>query len=305
MSVPTTTTRRAIMRLVAVLVGGLLALPAVLAGSGTAAAQAAPAPTNPSGFVRLGHLAPEVGPVDVYLAPFGGQQQAVIEKAAYGLLTDYQTLQPGDYTVAMRSAGSPVTSDPMLSASVTIGQGSAYTVLATSDGGTVRTTVIDDDLTPPAADTASVRLVQGSTRAQNLTVTAVDGPTLARDVAYGTATGYADVPQGRWTLRVTAADGSDAMASAPVVDLAAGTVNSLLVVNSPDGGFTIMPVVDAAGINTAIAPAGGVETGAGGTATDVTGSASVPLGVGFGAALVLLTGSVAVLARRRTVRVPQ
>ena len=194
MTVSTTHRRRA--PLVAVLAAFLLAL----AGAGTASAQTAPAPTNPSGFVRLGHLAPDVGPVDVYLAPFGGQEQVVIRKAPYGTLTPYQTLAPGDYTVAMRPAGTPASTTPMLSSRVSVSQGAANTVLVTGRMGALTSAVISDDLTPPPADAARIRLVQGSPSAQNLTVAAVESPTLARDVAYGTATGYADVPQGRWTL---------------------------------------------------------------------------------------------------------
>lgn len=296
-----TTRHRSLAPLVAVLAAFLLAL----AGAGTASAQTAPAPTNPSGFVRLGHLAPDVGPVDVYLAPFDGQEQAVIHNAPYGTLTPYQTLAPGDYTVAMRPAGTPPATTPMLSSRVSVNPGAANTVLVTGRMGALSTSLIDDNLTPPPADAARVRLVQGSPAAQHLTVAAVAGPTLARDVAYGTATGYADVPQGRWTLQVTAADGSNAMASAPVVDLAAGSVNSLLVTDAPGGGFAITPVVDAAGINTAMAPAGGVQTGGGGTATHIINAPTShsPIGLGFGAAAVLIVAISGVAANRRRRRV--
>lgn len=285
----------ALRRLLVVAVGIVLAAGTALIGAGPALAQ-----ENPSGFVRLGHLAPEVGPVDVYLAPFDGAQQAVITKAPYGTLTEYQTVNPGDYTVAMRPAGAPADSAPMLSTSVTVTEGAAYTVLGTANGDTLRTQVIDDDLTPPPAGQATVRLVQGSTQAPELTVTAVGGPTLARDVAYGTATGYADVAQGRWTLRVETADSSDAMATTPV-DLAAGSVNTLLVVDAPGGGFDVVPVLDAAGIDAAAAPQGGVETGAGGTAAPES-SRGGELALGGALTLGALTLGAAVL-RRRTVRV--
>ncbi len=292
-----TTRHRSLAPLVAVLAAFLLAL----AGAGTASAQTAPAPTNPSGFVRLGHLAPDVGPVDVYLAPFGGQEQSVIHKAPYGTLTPYQTLAPGDYTVAMRPAGTPPSTPPMLATQVKVAQGAADTLLVTGTNDALRTSVVPDDLTQPSAGAARVRLVQGSPTAQHLTVAAVAGPTLARDVAYGTATGYANVSQGRWTLKVTAADGTNAMASAPVVDLAAGSVHSLLVTDAPGGGFAITAVVDAAGIDTAMAPAGGVQTGGGGTATHIINAPSSPsrTGLGFGAAAVLIVAFGGVAARRR------
>jgi len=290
------TARRGLPALVAVLAAMLL----VVGASGIAAAQAPAAPTNPSGFVRLGHLAPDVGPVDVYLVPFGGQQQSVVEKAPYGSLTKYQTLAPGDYTVAMRPAGTPAAAAPMLSTQVTVAQGKAFTVLVTGAMGALKSSVLTDDLTPPAADAARVRLIQGSAAAQKLTVTGSGGVTLARDVAYGTATGYADVRQGRWTLQVTAADGSKAMSADPVVDLRAGSVNSLLVTDAPGGGFAITPVVDAAGINASQAPVGGVETGGGGTAT-VAGDTDPRVWVGAVVLLLVAAGAAATVGHRRTV----
>lgn len=273
-----------------------------LGGTAVASAQSAPSPTNPSGFVRVGHLAADVGPVDVYLSSAADPQPAVLPKAPYGAFTAYQTLAPGEYTVSMRPAGSPAAAAPMLTTTVTVAKGAAYTVLATGPANALKTSVINDDLTPPAPNVSRVRLVQGSVAAQNLTVQAVGGPTLARNVSYGSATGYADVPQGRWTLRVTAGDGSNAMASSPTVDLRAGSVNSLIVTDAPGGGFAVTAVVDAAGINAAMAPAGGVETGGGGSAAGTSGAAwAWVLGIG-GAALAVAFGLVGVPGRTVTVR---
>ncbi len=301
------TVTTAARRLLAPAAAVLLALFLAVIGTGTASAQTVPAPTNPSGFLRVGHLAPDVGPVDVYLMAAGGGNPTVLKTAPYGAFTPYQTLSPGFYTVAMRPAGAPPSTDPMLSAPVTVDKGKAYTVLATGTSDALKTSVIDDDLTKPPTDASRVRLVQGSTAATTLSVQAVGGPTLSRDLAYGQVTGYANVPQGRWTLKVVKADGSDAMAAAPVVDLAAGSVNSLLVTNAPGGGLAIKPVVDAKGIDPAMAPAGGIETGLGGTATavvDAPGS-HIRRDLGTVAVLVLGLGVAAAATRKERVTVRQ
>ncbi len=256
-------------RLLAPLAAALFALLLAVAGATTASADTVPAPTNPSGFLRVGHLAPDVGPVDVSLTRADGGTATVLRTAPYGAFTPYQTLTPGFYTVAMRPAGAAAATEAMLSAPVTVDKGKAYTLLATGTRDALKTSLINDDLTKPPTDTSRVRLVQGSTAAPTLTVAAVGGPTLSRDLAYGQATGYANVPQGRWTLQVRTPEGSEAMTSAPVVDLAAGSVNSLLVTNAPGGGFAITPVVDATGIDPAMAPTGGIQTGLGGTATHI------------------------------------
>ena len=290
-------------RLLAPLAAALFALLLAVAGATTASADTVPAPTNPSGFLRVGHLAPDVGPVDVSLTRADGGTANVLTTAPYGAFTPYQTLTPGFYTVAMRPAGAAAATEAMLSAPVTVDKGKAYTLLATGTRDALKTSLINDDLTKPPTDTSRVRLVQGSTAAPTLTVTAVGGPTLSRDLAYGQATGYANVPQGRWTLQVLTPEGSEAMTSAPVVDLAAGSVNSLLVTNAPGGGFAITPVVDAKGIDPAMAPTGGIQTGLGGTATDVVNApgSHLPSDLGATAALALLLGVTmfGVAARRR------
>ena len=287
-------------RLLAPLAAALFALLLAVAGATAASADTVPAPTNPSGFLRVGHLAPDVGPVDVSLTRADGGTATVLTTAPYGAFTPYQTLTPGFYTVAMRPAGAAAATEPMLSAPVTVDKGKAYTLLATGTRDALKTSLINDDLTKPPTDTSRVRLVQGSTAAPTLTVAAVGGPTLSRDLAYGQATGYANVPQGRWTLQVLTPDGSEAMTSAPVVDLAAGSVNSLLVTNAPGGGFAITPVVDAKGIDPAMAPTGGIQTGLGGTATDIVNASGsdVPGEVGAVAVGALMLG-VAAASRRR------
>jgi len=287
-------------RLLAPLAAALFALLLAVAGATTASADTVPAPTNPSGFLRVGHLAPDVGPVDVSLTRADGGTATVLRTAPYGAFTPYQTLTPGFYTVAMRPAGAAAATEPMLSAPVTVDKGKAYTLLATGTRDALKTSLINDDLTKPPTDTSRVRLVQGSTAAPTLTVTAVGGPTLSRDLAYGQATGYANVPQGRWTLQVLTPEGSEAMTSAPVVDLAAGSVNSLLVTNAPGGGFAITPVVDAKGIDPAMAPTGGIQTGLGGTATDIVNASGSDVAGEVGAVAVgaLMLG-VAAAGRRR------
>jgi len=295
-------------RLLAPLAAALFALLLAVAGATTASADTVPAPTNPSGFLRVGHLAPDVGPVDVSLTRADGGTANVLTTAPYGAFTPYQTLTPGFYTVAMRPAGAAAATEPMLSAPVTVDKGKAYTLLATGTRDALKTSLINDDLTKPPTDTSRVRLVQGSTAAPTLTVTAVGGPTLSRDLAYGQATGYANVPQGRWTLQVRTPEGSEAMTSAPVVDLAAGSVNSLLVTNAPGGGFAITPVVDAKGIDPAMAPTGGIQTGLGGTATDIVNASGsdVPGEVAAVAVGALMLGVAAASRRRkRGVRVDQ
>ncbi len=168
----------------------------------------------------------------------------------------------------MRAVGVSPSSPALLSATVQVADGHAYTVLAEGASDPLSVHLQSDDLTPPAAGKARVRLVQASTAASFVDVQAVMGPALANNALYGAVTKYAEVPQGRWTLQVSA--GSDPSTTTQV-DVRAGSVNTLLVLNNPSGGVTVRAITDAVG--TVATPKGGVETGEGGTA----GPAPLPL----------------------------
>jgi len=257
------------------LTAAALAVGAVaLVGAGLAAAPAAAAPAAaPTGWVRLGHLSPDTAAVDIYLSPYGQRATSILRKSAYGTLTPYRDLPQGFYTVAMREAGAAADAPPMLTANVRVAPGKAYTVVALGRQAELRANVLTDDLTPPAAGKARVRLIQAATTATSVDVVAVGGPVIAKDVQYGTATGYAEVPEGRWTLQVSAAMQGRALGS-PTLDLRAGAVHSLLVVNRPGGTVDVRVMVD--GSSMTAMPRGGVETGAGGTAAAAGGAAAGP-----------------------------
>ncbi len=306
----------------------LLAAVAVTVGGAAVAAPASAAPnspttlsrTAPTGWLRVAHLAPGVPLVDIYLSSLDGSTKIQIKKAGYGSLTAYQSLKPGVYGVAMRLAGSSATSTPAVTWSVDVKAGAAYTVAAIGKPGQLANRLLTDDLTPPAAGKARIRLIQGAPSAQSVTVSAVQGPVLAQNVPYGATTGYADVPQGRWALKITAAGKT----SATSVDVAAGGVYSLTVVQGSNGvlqlrtssndlatgtdgkAVSIKVVKDAAGPKAAV---GGVNTGFGGMApnapgiTDGVGASGI---AGYGSAVLLggvvVMGGGLVLRRRLTGR---
>ncbi|MGQ0576664.1 MAG: DUF4397 domain-containing protein [Pseudonocardia sp.] len=222
---------------------------------------AQPAPGAPSGYLRVGHLAPAVPAVDITLATFAGTNREVVKKAAYGAVTDYVVLEPGTYTIAMRPAGAPQETPPVLSQAVDITAGSASTVLvfATGAGGQPEPRLTVDDLSAPPAGLGRLRIVQGTADLPPVEVTPVGAAPIATALAYGTTTPYTTLAEGRWTLQVKAGD----KVTEGVVDVRAGSSSTIVVVNGTNGP-ELRPLVD----NTAAGPAptGGVETGGGGTA---------------------------------------
>src|ERR1700733_8212647 len=142
----------------------LLAIPAVSAATASAA--------TATGWIRLAHLSPNTPAVDVYLYSFGDSKaQQVIQHVTYGTVSPFEALPAGDYTVAMRAAGAPATSKPVLSTAVDILAGHAYTVAGMGPASGLRLQVIPDKLTTPAGKVL-VRVIQASLQEDSVTVTA-------------------------------------------------------------------------------------------------------------------------------------
>ena len=120
-------------------------------------------------------------------------------------------------------------------------------------------TLLTDDLTRPGPGNARMRVVQGAETAGPVTVT-WNGNAMTGPVAFATATGYVTAPAGRGTVGLAPANG--APFTLPV-DLAAGGVYTVIVVQR-GGGLGGQLQTDALG--SGAVPAGGIETGFGGTA---------------------------------------
>src|ERR1700677_5103698 len=140
----------------------LLATPAVSAAAAAGGAGTAGSGTDASGtaWIRLAHLSPNTPAVDVYLYSFGNPDtRIVLHHVAYGDVSGYLAVPGGEYSVAMRAAGAPANSQPVLSSSTRVSAGTAYTVLAVGQRAGLRLRIFRDDLTTPPG-MALVRVVQ-------------------------------------------------------------------------------------------------------------------------------------------------
>lgn len=222
------------------------------------AAASASAATSGTGWIRLAHLSPNTPPVDVYLYSFGDSTaQLVLHHVGYGTVSPYEPVAAGIYSVAMRAAGASPTSAPVLSASVDVIAGNAYTVAGLGPESALRLQVLHDDLSTPPGKVL-VRVIQASLR-QHVVTVSFGGQVLASGLAFGSVSSYQTVSPATATVLV-AGDGASASAR---VTLAAGTVHTLVVLDGTSG-LTIDNLLDAAGSGDM--PAGGAATGFGGTA---------------------------------------
>ncbi|MCZ2823979.1 MULTISPECIES: DUF4397 domain-containing protein [unclassified Modestobacter] len=249
--------------LIAVLSAALCSL-GLLAAPGAAAA-----PAEETGLVRMMHLSPDTPSIDAFIdhasidSVSAPGAQVLLPALGYGDVSAYQRVPAGSYTVSARAAGADPASPPVLATAVTVAPGTATTVAAVGRFADLGLAVRTDDLTLPPAGAARVRVVNAAATGSPLDVALGGGTVLAADLAFADSTEPVDVPGGARTLLVTDSGGTPVELS---VDLAAGSVHTVLVLDRADGGLTVRVTLDAAAPG--VVPVGGVEAGGGGTATD-------------------------------------
>jgi hypothetical protein len=200
-------------------VPGLLAMlmalaivPAAFAQSGTAK-------------VRVVHASPDAPAVDVYL---NGDQ--ALSNVSFFTASDYLDLPAGTYQVQVTPAGQPA-SAAVIDASATIEAGKAYTIAATGAVANIAPTIIEDDLTAPAAGQAHVRVYHFSPDAPAVDVQLADGTKLIEGLAFPDASNYLPVPAGSYDLQVVPAGGSDVVIDLAGTALEGGRIYSVFATN--------------------------------------------------------------------------
>jgi hypothetical protein len=264
--------------LLALLCAGLCAL-------GLPAATAAtPVAGSDAGLVRMMHLSPDTPSVDAYIDSVSSPGTGVVlPGVSYGDVSAYQRVPAGTYTVSARGAGADPSTPPVLATTITVTAGTATTIAGVGYFAQLGFAVLPDDLTLPPSGQSRARVINAAATGSPLDLSLAGDTTLARGLAFAANSDYVDVPGGSGTL--TVAPGSGAASDLPV-DLAAGSVYTVLVLDRSNGGLAVTTALDAA--SPGVVPVGGVEAGAGGAADG--GLPAGPLALaGLAVGLLLLT----------------
>jgi hypothetical protein len=279
-------------RALACRVSRLLAACCVLLGALAALAPGAAASTGQPaagmGWLRMANLSPGKPTFDIYLYPVGNSRATLmLRDAGYGMISRYRSVPAGSYTVALRRAGHPAGSEPVVSSTVSVTAGRAYTLASLGPSSAPRVELLNDTLAVPKGKSL-VRIIQASLRQSRVTVTAAPH-VLVHGLAFGSVTSYAAVPPGPWKLRVTgpSESGTDSQ------HWRAGTSYTVVVLDGA-GHLELDCLTDGAGSK--VAPAGGAAMGLGGMARPV--SSSRPWLAGLAAGVLLI--AVGALWLRRT-----
>jgi Domain of unknown function (DUF4397) len=267
-------------------IAGLAAVPMLLGGFAAVIAAAPAASAAPlaaqDGWVRIAHLSPEAPAMDMYLYPFGDPADpTVLRDVAYGDVSAYMALGPGQYTVAMRGFDAPATSRPALVSSFMVNTKTAYTVAALGPDPGLRVEVLKDQMATSSGK-ALVRVVQASLKQDSVTVD-FGSKLFANQLTFSSVTPYTAVSPGVDMVGFTAPGEHTTMSLA----LTADTVHTIVVLDSRSG-LKADELTDAVGI--AAMPKGGAATGFGGTAP--RSAADLTAWLLWGLAGALITGGV-------------
>lgn len=191
-----------------------------------------------AGFVkvRVGHVAPDVPAVDVYVTAPGADLATATPTLAnvpFKAVSDALSVPAGDYRIRITVAGDK--GAVFDSGSVTLAAGADLVLLAVAeDEGHSPVSLLTLTRGTPASflirdNTARVRVLHASPDAPAVDVLVDDAEVLA-DVAYPTASGYLAVPAGDRNLKVNAANTASSVINVTPT-LAAGQSYSVLAVN--------------------------------------------------------------------------
>jgi hypothetical protein len=155
-------------------------------------------------MVRIVHASPDAPNVDIYV-----DGKKVLGDVPFGTVSKYLSVPPGNHKVKVTAAGDPSTVAFMGNVSV---KAKPYTVAAIGELSekTFKPLVLTDATGDTASDTARLRAVHASPDAPPVTVT-VKGTdlTLFKNLPYGEASDYVDVPAGDYTLEIRNAKTAD------------------------------------------------------------------------------------------------
>jgi hypothetical protein len=268
----------------AVATAAVLAVPAAAA---VATAEAGPG----QAMVRVAHFSPDASYVDVYMVSLNRKQ--LFPNVFYKSVSSYWAVAAGPFTYEVRAAGAAPESEPVIQVKGNLAAGTSYTVAAVGRRDQLQGLLLRDDMAPTAPGKAKVRFLDAAFDLPAVDISVAGGPVLASRLAYPDPTRYRQVDSGRQRVEVRRS-GAGAVLVKGTVAVKPGTVTSVVLLGGAGEPRELFAFSDAAG--SGAAPAGGIRTGAGGTAPS---SRAQPAPVPLLAAVLVVVALAAGAARRR------
>jgi hypothetical protein len=195
------------------------------------------APEDEKSFVRVGHLSPDAGRVDVWV-----DGTVVLEDVDFATFSKYLELDSGDHRIQVSPANA---TDPIvIDANVNLAADTYYTVVATGLLANIGAVVLVDDPTTESQN-AKIRFIHAGADAPNVDITLTDGTVLFPDVEFNKASSTLSTPGGDYDLQVRVAGTETVALSFGDVGLANGTNYTVFAAGLlADGSLTAYVTVD-------------------------------------------------------------
>lgn len=193
---------------------GALGMPAATAAGGMA-------------MVRAVHAIPDAPEVDVYV-----NGRKLLSNVSYKATTDFITVPAGTYRVQLFPSGS--TETPLLTKSLTVEPGTAYTLVAAGTTLSPDLVLYRDELSAPPGS-VRLRFIHLSPDAPEVDIAPKGGRVLFPNVGFKEATRYATVAPGTYSLEVRAAGTDNVILTVPNTRLSGGKVYTILVLGLAGG----------------------------------------------------------------------
>jgi Domain of unknown function (DUF4397) len=266
--------RRLAAGVVAAVTVAVLIMPGVAAG----------AQADEQSLLRVAHFAPGLLKGDVYVVYVNGRLQ--LKGVPFKTVSDYLKVEPGEFKAEVREAGEPANSPPVVAATVELDPGKAYTVAVFGQLTSVKAALLTDDLSRPGAGKRKVRFIQ-AVPGESAVDLVSGGDVLVSNAKFTSASDYQEVQAGSTDVKVRKTGKGEVLTKADSVKLASGSISSLVAVGGIGEKTELLVINDAAA---AVSAAGGVATGAGGTAPSSPGGRRFALTLLIGCGLAAATG---------------
>jgi hypothetical protein len=186
------------------------------------------AETPMESMVRIVHASPDAPAVDIYI-----NDEQVVSGASFADASDYLSVPEGSNSVDIYAAGTKGQKNPVLSASVNVKGGMAYTLVAANTLQNLELQVLEDDMGITNGQ-SKIRVAHFSPDAPKVNVGVKNGEVWLNHLSFKQTSEYKEVEPNVYDLTVTTADGNHPVLDLSNIKLAENTVYTILTVNTAD-----------------------------------------------------------------------
>ncbi|MFO0984443.1 MAG: DUF4397 domain-containing protein [Planctomycetota bacterium] len=183
-------------------------------------------------LVRFIHAVPEVAAVDLY-----GNSMLILTTVTYKTITPFQEVQHDSIEFRIRPSGQHM-AEPLAVESEGIARGEHYTVAAFPQGQAAKADlrVFEDDLSPPPAGKAKLRVINGAADLSEIDVSLSGGEKpLFTGINFKSASRYGDVNPVTGSVKIHREGEKTPVLDVPFVHLEAGKIYTLVIVGRAVG----------------------------------------------------------------------